>query len=343
MEFSKALISWYLQNKRNLPWRNTKNPYHIWLSEIILQQTRVAQGLPYYLKFTEAFPTVESLANADEEQVLKLWQGLGYYSRARNLHETAKNITQNFNGTFPKNYLELKKLKGVGDYTAAAIASFSYEENIAVVDGNVYRVLARYFGLDLDISQPKTKKTFQELADNLLPEGHASVFNQAIMEFGALQCVPKNPACDTCIFNNSCFALQNKKVNELPVKLKKTKVTNRYLNFIVVKDANGNFILEKRSENDIWKNLHQFPLFETQKKDSLENIIKSIKATYNVENIKLFNEKEIIHKLSHQKLHIHFFEVTLKTNLKNSITLNELVLKPFPIVIHNFIEANYLN
>ena len=203
MEFSKALISWYLQNKRNLPWRNTKNPYHIWLSEIILQQTRVAQGLPYYLKFTEAFPTVESLANADEEQVLKLWQGLGYYSRARNLHETAKNITQNFNGTFPKNYLELKKLKGVGDYTAAAIASFSYEENIAVVDGNVYRVLARYFGLDLDISQPKTKKTFQELADNLLPKGQASVFNQAIMEFGALQCVPKNPVCDTCIFNNS--------------------------------------------------------------------------------------------------------------------------------------------
>ncbi|MBD3724456.1 MAG: A/G-specific adenine glycosylase [Flavobacteriaceae bacterium] len=343
MEFSKALISWYLQNKRNLPWRKTKNPYHIWLSEIILQQTRVAQGLPYYLKFTEAFPTVESLANADEEEVLKLWQGLGYYSRARNLHETAKNITQNFNGTFPKNYLELKKLKGVGDYTAAAIASFSYDENIAVVDGNVYRALARYFGLDLDISQPKTKKTFQELADNLLPKGHASVFNQAIMEFGALQCVPKNPACDTCIFNNSCFALQNKKVNELPVKLKKTKVTNRYLNFIVVKDANGNFILEKRSENDIWKNLHQFPLFETQKKDSLENIIKSIKATYNVENIKLFNEKEIIHKLSHQKLHIRFFEVTLKTNLKNSITLNELVLKPFPIIIHNFIEANYLN
>ena len=203
--------------------------------------------------------------------------------------------------------------------------------------------MARYFGLDLDISQPKTKKTFQELADNLLPKGQASVFNQAIMEFGALQCVPKNPVCDTCIFNNSCFALQNKKINQLPVKLKKTKVTNRYLNFIVVKDANGNFILEKRSENDIWKNLHQFPLFETQKKDSLENIIKSIKATYNVENIKLFNEKEIIHKLSHQKLHIHFFEVTLKTNLKNSITLNELVLKPFPIVIHNFIEANYLN
>ena len=343
MEFSKALISWYLQNKRNLPWRDTKNPYHIWLSEIILQQTRVAQGLPYYLKFTEAYPTIEALANADEEEVLKLWQGLGYYSRARNLHETAKNITQNFNGTFPKNYLELKKLKGVGDYTAAAIASFSYEENIAVVDGNVYRVLARYFGLHHDISQPKTKKIFQELANNLLPKGQASVFNQAIMEFGALQCVPKNPVCDTCIFNNSCFALQSKKVNQLPIKLKKTKVTNRYLNFIVVKDLNGNFILEKRSDNDIWKNLHQFPLFETQKKDSLENIIKSIKATYNVENIKLFNEKEIIHKLSHQKLHIHFFEVTLKTNLKNSITLNELVLKPFPIVIHNFIEANYLN
>lgn len=343
MEFSKALISWYLQNKRDLPWRNTKNPYYIWLSEIILQQTRVAQGLPYYLKFTETFPTVQTLANADEEQVLKLWQGLGYYSRARNLHETAKNISQNKNGKFPDNYLELKKLKGVGDYTAAAIASFSYQENVAVVDGNVYRVLARYFGLDHDISQPKTKKIFQELADNLLPKGKASEFNQAIMEFGALQCIPKNPDCETCIFNNSCFALQHKKVDQLPVKLKKIKVTNRYLNFVVVKDISGNFTLEKRSENDIWKNLHQFPLIESSTKDSLEKIIQNIKTKYKVENIKLFNEKEIIHKLSHQKLHIHFFEITLETNIENSITFSELLTKPFPIVIHNFIEANYLN
>ena len=196
MEFSNSLINWYLQNKRDLPWRNTVNPYPIWLSEIMLQQTRVAQGLPYFMAFMEAFPTVFDLANAEEEQVLKLWQGLGYYSRARNLHATAKFIATSLNGNFPSNYKELLQLKGIGEYTAAAIASFAYNEPVAVVDGNVFRVLSRYFNVDSDISDGKTKKEFQILAQELLPKNNAALFNQAIMEFGALQCVPKNPNCE---------------------------------------------------------------------------------------------------------------------------------------------------
>ena len=235
MEFSNSLIKWYLQNKRDLPWRNTVNPYPIWLSEIMLQQTRVAQGMPYFMAFMEAFPTVFDLANAEEEQVLKLWQGLGYYSRARNLHATAKYIATELKGDFPPNYNQLLQLKGVGEYTAAAIASFAYNEPVAVVDGNVFRVLSRYFNMDNDISDGKTKKEFQILAQELLPNDKAALFNQAIMEFGALQCVPKNPDCENCIFSNSCAALQHKKVNILPVKSKKTKVTNKFFNYLILK------------------------------------------------------------------------------------------------------------
>src|SRR5690554_3639789 len=230
--FAKKLIRWYLQNKRDLPWRKSKDAYLIWLSEIILQQTRVAQGLPYYNKFVSLFPTVFDLAKASEEQGLMVWQGLGYYSRARNLHHTARYIAENHQGVFPKTYTELIKLKGVGNYTAAAIASFSYEEPVAVLDGNVYRVLSRYFGIQTDISSSKAKKEFQLLANQMLEAKHPSLFNQAIMEFGALQCVPKSPNCEICVLNDSCVALQEKKVEELPVKLKKTKVTQRHLNYL---------------------------------------------------------------------------------------------------------------
>jgi A/G-specific adenine glycosylase len=208
MKFSNSLIQWYLQNKRDLPWRNTTNPYHIWLSEIMLQQTRVAQGMPYFLSFTEAFPTVFDLANAKEEQVLKLWQGLGYYSRARNLHATAKHIAFELNGEFPTSYKELLKLKGVGEYTAAAIASFSFDEPVAVLDGNVFRVLSRYYNVESDISLPKTKTEFQQLAQEVLDKNNPALFNQAIMEFGALQCVPKNPNCEACVLNSGCAGLQ---------------------------------------------------------------------------------------------------------------------------------------
>lgn len=341
MNFSKALISWYLQNQRDLPWRKTVNPYNIWLSEIMLQQTRVAQGLPYYLSFIEAFPTVHDLANAEEEKVLKLWQGLGYYSRARNLHATAKFVSKELKGNFPNSYKELLKLKGIGEYTAAAIASISFNENVAVVDGNVFRVLARYFGVEQDISDSKSKKTFQELANSLVPKNNAANFNQAIMEFGAIQCTPKSPDCNNCIFNKSCFALQNKKVDQLPIKTKKTKIKDRFLNYVIIKDSDAKFLIEKRTENGIWKNLFQFPLIETEKPLNEAKITTLIKKEFAVQNVLHFNTEPIIHKLSHQHLYIRFFEITQNTKNPKAISLEEMMKKPFPIVIHNFIESNY--
>ena len=341
MDFSNILINWYLQNKRDLPWRHTKNPYNIWLSEIILQQTRVVQGLPYYNKFIESFPNVESLANAEEEKVLKLWQGLGYYSRARNLHTTAKFINEQLKGEFPKNYNDLLKLKGVGEYTAAAIASFSFDEDVAVVDGNVFRVLSRFFGIESDISENKTKKEFQDLAKSLLPKGKASNFNQAIMEFGATQCVPNSPNCCDCIFNSNCYALQKNKINELPVKKKKIKVKNRYLNYVVVKDSNANFLIEKRTDNGIWKNLFQFPLVETEKALNENKILDLIKKEFTADNVLQLNSEPIIHKLSHQHLYIRFFEITKNNVIKKAISYEEMIKKPFPIVLHNFIQSNY--
>ena len=223
MSFSNTLIYWYLQNKRDLPWRKTKNPYFIWLSEIILQQTRVNQGLDYYNKFITSFPTVFELAEASEESVLKLWQGLGYYSRARNLHYSARYIVNELNGIFPKSYNELLKLKGVGDYTASAIASICFNEPTAVVDGNVYRVLARYFGLNTTINSTKGIKEFKELAQQLIPTEKPDIYNQAIMEFGAVQCKPQNPDCNVCPLNTSCVALQKDQVTAFPVKEKKLK------------------------------------------------------------------------------------------------------------------------
>lgn len=347
MTFGQKLISWYLQNKRDLPWRNTKDPYKIWLSEIILQQTRVAQGLPYYENFVSSFPTVFDLAKADEQQVLKTWQGLGYYSRARNLHQTAQHIAFNLNGKFPNNYKDLLDLKGVGSYTAAAIASFCYNENVAVLDGNVYRVLSRYFGVETDISSSKAKKEFQALADEVLEKDNSSLFNQAIMEFGALQCVPKNPNCEVCILNDSCLALKEKKVDKLPVKLKKTKVTQRFLNYLIFLDENNNTLINKRTQNGIWKNLYEFPLLELHETTDFDLVIQKIEELYSdaytIESISLFHNKEIIHKLSHQQLHIRFWKIEVKNNLKNGIGLSEISAFPFPIVIHNFIESNLIN
>ena len=341
MKFSNSLLHWYLQNKRDLPWRNTTNPYLIWLSEIMLQQTKVAQGLPYYERFVEAFPTVFDLANATEENVLKLWQGLGYYSRARNLHATAKYIAKDLNGNFPNSYAEIIKLKGVGEYTAAAIASFAFNEVVPVVDGNVFRVLSRYFGVETDITSAKAKKEFTELAATLIPKNNPALFNQAIMEFGALHCVPKNPSCENCIFSESCYALQKGKVTVLPVKIKKTKVTNRYFNYLVFEDINKTTILNKRTEKGIWHNLYEFPNIETQEEVDLESVIALIKQTYTsflITKIAVYNPETIIHKLSHQKLHITFYKVTLNEELTNGLNFEDIKSFPFPIVIHNFIE-----
>jgi len=345
MIFSKSLIQWYLQHKRDLPWRKTPLPYPVWLSEIMLQQTRVAQGLPYFLRFIEAFPTVQDMAAAPEEQVLKLWQGLGYYSRARNLHATAKQVAYDMDGNFPPNYAGLLKLKGVGDYTAAAIASISYGEAVPVVDGNVYRVLARYFGIDTDISNSSAKKQFTELAASLLPKDNASAFNQAMMEFGALQCVPKNPDCGICIFNKECAAFLTGRVNQLPVKLKKTKVTNRYFNYIIIKDGASKTIVNRRSDKGIWYGLYEFPLLETQlltDEAATVALIKDFNGLGFVPNsIELLHPDVIIHKLSHQKLHIRFWQASTDLHLAEAIDNEQVKLFPYPIVIHNFMEKHW--
>ncbi|WP_269221671.1 A/G-specific adenine glycosylase [Flavobacterium sp. IMCC34518] len=342
MKFHNTLIKWYLQNKRDLPWRKTTNPYPIWLSEIMLQQTRVTQGMPYFLSFTTAFPTVFDLAKANEEQVLKLWQGLGYYSRARNLHKTAQTVAFEMGGIFPDNYNDLLKLKGIGEYTAAAIASFSYNECVPVVDGNVFRVLSRYFDIETDIAQASAKKEFAALALELMPKDNPAQFNQAIMEFGALQCVPKSPNCAICIFNSSCAALQKKKVDQLPVKSKKTKVRNRYFNYIVATDDFGNTLIQKRTAKGIWHNLYEFPLIETEKIENFDTIAQQIQYHFFHENEMIslleYNEESIIHKLSHQHLHIKFWKASLKGAIENGIDIEAVKAFPFPIVIHNFIE-----
>ena len=342
MSFSNLLIKWYLQKKRDLPWRNTINPYLIWLSEIMLQQTRVAQGMPYFLSFTTAFPTVFDLAKANEEQVLKLWQGLGYYSRARNLHQTAQYIATELNGIFPDTYIDLLKLKGVGEYTAAAIASFAYNEVVPVVDGNVFRVLSRIFDIETDIAQASAKKEFAALAFELMPKDSPAIFNQAIMEFGALQCVPKSPNCSICVFNESCAALQKKKVDQLPIKSKKLKVRNRYFNYIVASDENENTIIQKRTSKGIWHNLYEFPLIETDKEEDFDCIAEQIQNDFfkgnSILSVTESNEQSIVHKLSHQHLYIKFWEVKIEGIIANGIDAKNLKTFPFPIVIHNFIE-----
>jgi len=341
MYFSNTLIYWYLQNKRDLPWRKTKDPYLIWLSEIILQQTRIGQGLDYYLKFSEKYPTVFDLAKANEEAILKLWQGLGYYSRARNLHFSAKYIVNELNGSFPKTYTDLLKLKGVGDYTASAIASICYNEPTAVVDGNVYRVLARYFGVDTAINSTKGIKEFKLLAQTLIDPSQSGNYNQAIMEFGAIQCKPQNPNCNECPLNNSCKALQEKSVSNYPVKEGKIKIKQRYFNYLVF-DTNGKTILQQRKKKGIWQNLYEFPLIETNKEVNskelslsreFEIIFKNIKPT-----IKLFNDKPIIHKLSHQHLYTKFWIINTPQSIDNTITWNDFEKYPVPILIHNFVE-----
>ncbi|WP_109434435.1 A/G-specific adenine glycosylase [Aquimarina sp. AU119] len=347
MIFSKKLISWYLQNKRSMPWRETKNPYHIWLSEIILQQTRVAQGLPYYMSFTTTFPTVFDLANASEEEVLKLWQGLGYYSRARNLHATAKYVANDLKGVFPATYKDLLQLKGVGDYTASAIASICYNEAVPVVDGNVYRVLSRYFGIDTPINSTKGISEFKKLAITLMDHDEPAEYNQAIMEFGALQCKPKSPYCIVCPLQDSCEALKKGNVPSLPVKLKKLKVKKRYFNYLVFSSSNQETILQQRVGNGIWKGLYEFPLIEGEvvgvDEIVLNDIFQKIVNTKEYE-ITPYKEELIVHKLSHQHLYTKFYIVKLNDSLNGSedqkkVNFKDVHSYPVPILLGNFIEA----
>lgn len=341
MIFSKKILDWYHENKRELPWRNTTDAYKIWLSEIILQQTRVAQGLPYYNKFVKAFPTVFDLANAKEEKVLKLWQGLGYYSRARNMHFTAKTIIDKYNGEFPKTYKELIKLKGVGDYTASAIASISFGEKEPVVDGNVYRVLARYFGIELPINSTEGVKHFKSLAREVMSTENIRDYNQGIMEFGAIQCAPKKPYCLHCPFNYSCTALKENRVHELPVKLKKATVKRRYFNYLVIFDRQNKTLLEQRKSKGIWQNLYQFPLLETEGEIQIRELKKEIENKFHLEKepeINLYNQTPIVHKLSHQHLHTKFWIVTLDKEFQESIPWANIVDYPVPVLIADFIK-----
>ncbi|MUP42382.1 A/G-specific adenine glycosylase [Christiangramia aestuarii] len=342
MVFPKRLTHWYLQNKRDLPWRKVHEPYQIWLSEIMLQQTRIEQGLPYYKKFIEAYPTVFHLAKAPQDEVLKLWQGLGYYSRARNLHETAKHVAFDLNGKFPDNYKGLLKLKGVGDYTASAIASICYGEPVAVVDGNVYRVLSRIFEIDTPINNTAGIKEFKILAQELLDEKDPATFNQAIMEFGALHCKPQNPKCDSCPFNDMCLALKNDRVKELPVKLKKSKVKKRFFNYLVFDLKDESTILEQRKGKGIWNGLYQFPLVETESLSDEEELKSQDKFTDLIGgdefSIELYNQKPVVHKLSHQHLYTRFWIVNTTEVKKPKIALQEVIDYPVPVLIENFLN-----
>ncbi|MBU3822157.1 A/G-specific adenine glycosylase [Flavobacteriaceae bacterium XHP0103] len=343
MIFSKTLINWYSNNKRDLPWRKTQNPYNIWLSEIILQQTQVAQGSPYYEAFLKAFPTIFDLAKADESKVLKLWQGLGYYSRARNLHTAAKYIVDELDGKFPSTYKELLKLKGVGDYTASAIASICFSEATAVVDGNVYRVLARYFGIDTPINSTKGAKEFKALAQELIDKESPATFNQAIMEFGATQCKPQLPNCLKCPFKDNCIAFQKNTVTSLPVKIKTAKAKKRYFNFLVFLSDDNETVLEKRKGKGIWQNLYQFPLIETNKEtdfDVFNSLVKEHPLLNETDfELYLYNDNSIIHKLSHQHLYTKFWVIKVDEPIPDGISKEEIHNYAVPILIGNFIEA----
>ena len=332
--FINALFSWYEINKRDLPFRHTTNPYYIWLSEIILQQTRVTQGLPYYEKFLKLFPKINDLASAKENDVLNAWQGLGYYSRARNLHFTAKYVVNELNSIFPTSYDELLKLKGVGDYTASAIASFSSKEVVPVLDGNVYRFMSRMYGIETPINTPKAIKEFKVVLNELIDNRSPDTFNQAIIEFGALHCVPKSPDCTNCPFNHNCFAFANNNLESYPVKLKKKKSVERFLNFYLLKEKQSFFIL-KREADAIWKNLYEFPNEES--KELYDNELISDEFNNSVSLIQVIGPFK--HILSHQNIHAKLFicEVSNKFKKGNEwIKVNTKTLGNYPI--HRLME-----
>lgn len=333
---SLLLAEWYKQNKRELPWREINDPYRIWISEIILQQTRVAQGYDYFLRFLDQFPDIKSLASASEDEVLKCWQGLGYYSRARNLHAAAIQIMTLYDGKFPQNYAQILSLRGIGEYTAAAIASFAFHLPYAVVDGNVYRFLSRYFGIDTPIDSTVGKKIFAQLASNLLNKDQPDIHNQAIMEFGALQCVPSSPRCTQCPLEVSCVALANNQVTILPVKERKTKVQHRYFHhFMIICGANT--YLNKRTEKDVWHNLYEFPLYESmQPMDTAQLFQTDFFASlvgdkpFRIE----YQSPEMKHVLSHQIIHASFYVVKIETApdfLSRFIPVTNKELMHYPI------------
>lgn len=310
MHIGNTLVSWYHQHKRDLPWRNTRNPYHIWLSEIILQQTRVEQGLPYYEHFINKYADVSALANASSDEVMRSWQGLGYYSRARNLHQAAKQIVEHYNAQFPNTYNEIIKLKGIGEYTAAAIASFAFKEVKPVLDGNVYRFLSRYYGVFTPINASKARKEFISIAEEIILPEAPDVFNQAIMEFGAIQCKPQSPNCEICPLNTSCWAYKNNKVSELPVKEKKLKRRSRYFYYFLLRE-NAGIYLQKRTAKDIWQDMYEPPLIELPNELPSEHVlVLAQEQNLLSKDAKILNiSGSIKHVLSHQDIFAVFFEI----------------------------------
>lgn len=340
--FSETLLKWYADNARDLPWRNTRDPYLIWVSEIILQQTRVSQGYDYFLRFVQRFPDVRSLASASEDEVMKYWQGLGYYSRARNLHEAARSM----NGVFPDTYEEVRALKGVGDYTAAAICSLAYDMPYAVVDGNVYRVLSRYWGIDVPIDSTEGKKTFAALAQEMLPVNRPAAYNQAIMDFGAIQCTPQSPLCMYCSLCDSCMALAQGRVAQLPVKQHKTKTTDRFFNYIYVR-AGAYTYINKRTGDDIWKNLFELPLIETDRELSEAEFLglpqfRELFVEGEVPQVRTLC-RGVKHVLSHRVIYANFYEVALPEDSHSfasylRVPSADLGQYAVPKLIHAFLE-----
>ncbi|RFZ81389.1 A/G-specific adenine glycosylase [Mucilaginibacter terrenus] len=313
MDLSSKLITWYTENKRDLPWRNTTDAYTIWLSEIILQQTRVEQGLPYFNRFLERYSTVTDFAAAPEDDILKLWQGLGYYSRGRNMLKTAQLVQEHYNGVFPVKYEQLLRLKGIGEYTAAAVSSFAANEAKAVVDGNVYRVLARYYGIDEPINLPKGKKLFQQLADEVLDQERPGLHNQAMMEFGAMLCKPRNPACGICPVRLSCVAFKLNSTTALPVKVNKIKKRVRFFNYLL-NIADDKLVLNKRDESGIWANMYDLPLFESDRQLTPYEVLDIAEVQeYFGEKLKIkYNSPVVKHVLTHQGLFIQFIVIEEK-------------------------------
>lgn len=347
MFFTENILHWYHHNKRALPWRETSDPYKIWISEVILQQTRVEQGLPYYYNFLEQFPDVNSLAEASEQQVLNVWKGLGYYSRARNLHETARQVKELYGNVFPSDYDTLIKLKGIGSYTAAAISSICSGELKAAIDGNVTRVIARYFGISDIIGSSSLIKKIRWISNQLISHDNPGDYNQAMMEYGAKVCIPVSPRCEICTVKNTCYAFENKMTTILPVKRKPIKKKNRYFNYLVLITETGKVAINKRTSNDIWKNLWDFPLIESddQIKQTADISIKYNQIFQIPERPNILQIIDNVHVLSHQVLYIRFFMLKILErdfkNMENIALINpDESGYPMPRVIDNFLKRN---
>ncbi len=334
MKFSEKLIEWYRVNKRNLPWRLTKQPYKIWVSEIILQQTRIEQGEKYYYAFLEKYPNISELAKTNDEELLKVWEGLGYYSRALNMLKASRVVLNNYKGIFPSNYDDLIKLPGIGDYTASAISSICNNEVQPVVDGNVFRFLSRMFKIDLPIDKLKTKTYFKKLGFKLIDVVNPGDFNQAMMDYGSMVCRPKKFQCEKCLFSSNCKAFNSNTVMLYPFKEKRIKINHRFLNYIFIITKDRKTLIKKRNGNGIWKNLYEFPLIETKKESSVNEIIKELDFKY----LKFISEKKIKHKLTHQQLNISFFTFKV-SNFDDDLTdIKALSNYPFPRPINKFIS-----